>query len=114
MLVERGFEGSAIHLRRLVRGLRPTTREAFLVLRSIPGERGEVDWADFGKVTLGRAERRLSAFVMTLSQCARRSSCRYPAGLIVAEHTWSKKQRFDVIANTPKRETPVDFSTGVS
>ena len=67
MLVERGFEGSAIHLRRLVRGLRPTTREAFLVLRSIPGERGEVDWADFGKVTLGRAERRLSAFVMTLA-----------------------------------------------
>ena len=67
MLVERGFEGSVIHLRRLVRGLRPTTREAFLVLRSIPGERGEVDWADFGKVTIGRAERRLSAFVMTLA-----------------------------------------------
>lgn len=67
MLVERGFEGSAIHLRRLVRGLRPSTREAFLVLRSIPGERGEVDWADFGKVTIGRAERRLSAFVLTLA-----------------------------------------------
>ncbi len=67
MLVERGFEGSAIHLRRLVRGLRPTTREAFLLLRSIPGERGEVDWADFGKVTMGRAERRLSAFVLTLA-----------------------------------------------
>lgn len=67
MLVERGFEGSAVHLRRLVRGLRPTSREAFLVLRSIPGERGEVDWADFGKVTIGRAERRLSAFVMTLA-----------------------------------------------
>lgn len=67
MLVERGFQGSAVHLRRLVRGLRPTTREAFLVLRSIPGERGEVDWADFGKVRIGRAERRLSAFVMTLA-----------------------------------------------
>lgn len=67
MLVERGFEGSAVHLRRLVRGLRPTTREAFLTLRSIPGERAEVDWADFGKVTIGRAERRLSAFVMTLA-----------------------------------------------
>jgi len=67
MLVARGFEGSAVHLRRLVRGLRPSTREAFLVLRSIPGERGEVDWADFGKVTIGRAERRLSAFVLTLA-----------------------------------------------
>lgn len=68
MLAVRGFEGSAVHLRRIVRGLRPTaTREAFLVLRSIPGERGEVDWADFGKVSIGRAERRLSAFVMTLA-----------------------------------------------
>jgi len=67
MLVERGFEGSAVHLRRIVRGLRPARREAFLVLRSIPGERAEVDWADFGKVTIGRAERRLSAFVMTLA-----------------------------------------------
>lgn len=67
MLVDRGFEGSVIHLRRIVRGLRPTNREAFLVLRSIPGERGEVDWADFGKVSIGRAERRLSAFVMTLA-----------------------------------------------
>ena len=67
MLRERGFAGSVVQLRRVVRTLRPSPREAFLLLRSLPGEAAQVDWADFGPVTLGRARRRLSAFVLTLS-----------------------------------------------
>jgi transposase len=68
MLRERGFAGSAVQVRRLVRTLRPSPpREAFLRLHSLPGEAGQVDWADFGPVCLGRAQRRLSAFVLTLS-----------------------------------------------
>jgi len=68
MLRERGFSGSVVQLRRLVRTLRPSPpREAFLRLHSLPGEAGQVDWADFGPVCLGRAQRRLSAFVLTLS-----------------------------------------------
>jgi len=68
MLRERGFAGSVVQLRRLVRTLRPSPpREAFLRLHSLPGEAGQVDWADFGPVCLGRAQRRLSAFVLTLS-----------------------------------------------
>lgn len=66
MLRERGFPGSLVHLRRAIRALRPHQREAFLRLTSLPGEAAQVDWADFGRVTLGRAQRRLSAFVMTL------------------------------------------------
>lgn len=66
MLQERGFTGSVVHLRRIVRPLRPSRREAFLHLRSLAGEAVQVDWADFGVVTLGRAKRRLSAFVATL------------------------------------------------
>lgn len=67
MLRERGFPGSVVQVRRVVRKLRPSRREVFTRLQALPGEAGQVDWADFGKVILGRAERRLSAFVLTLS-----------------------------------------------
>jgi transposase len=66
MLRERGFTGGVVQLRRIVRPLRPSRQEAFLRLSSLPGQAAQVDWADFGRVRLGRAERRLSAFVMTL------------------------------------------------
>jgi transposase len=67
MLRERGFAGSVVQLRRLVRTLRPSPREVFARLSSLPGEAAQVDWADFGPVSIGRAVRRLSAFVLTLA-----------------------------------------------
>lgn len=67
MLRERGYTGGVVQLRRIVRQLRPTQREAFVRLQCLPGEAGQVDWADFGSVQVGRAKRRLSAFVLTLS-----------------------------------------------
>jgi transposase len=71
MVRERGFSGSVVQLRRVVRRLRPSRREVFTQLKALPGEAAQVDWADFGEVTLGRAQRRLSAFVMTLSYSRR-------------------------------------------
>ena len=68
MIQSRGYTGGVVQLRRLVRRLRPASqREAFLSLRSFPGEQGQVDWAHFGTVQIGRAQRRLSCFVLTLS-----------------------------------------------
>src|SRR5947199_3334379 len=67
MLQVRGYTGSVNTLRRAVADLRPSRREAFLRLRTFPGDQGQVDWAHFGKVKVGRAERRLSCFVSTLS-----------------------------------------------
>jgi len=68
MLQDRGYTGSLQQLRRVVRPLRPQPqKEAFLRLESLPGEAAQVDWGDFGSVEIGRARRRLSAFVMTLS-----------------------------------------------
>lgn len=67
MLRDRGFQGTVHQLRRVVRALRPVSREAFLRLSVLPGEQGQVDWASFGEVTIGRARRRLSCFVLTLS-----------------------------------------------
>src|SRR5208283_951009 len=67
MVCLRGYAGSINQLRRVVAELRPPQREAFLRLRTFPGEQGQADWAHFGEVSLGRARRRLSAFVLTLS-----------------------------------------------
>jgi len=67
MLRARGYAGGVVQLRRVVRRLRPVGREAFLVLRTLPGEQGQVDWAHFGEVRVGRARRKLSCFLMTLS-----------------------------------------------
>lgn len=68
MVRERGYPGGPDHFRRIVARLRPRPpAEAFLRLRTLPGEQAQVDWAHFGKMTIGRASRRLYAFVMVLS-----------------------------------------------
>jgi transposase len=67
MVKARGYPGGVRRLREIVRPLRPQVVEPFLRLSSFPGEQAQVDWADFGAVTVGRATRRLSCFVMTLS-----------------------------------------------
>ena len=67
MIVPRGYTGSVSQLRRVVADLRPPHREAFLRLRAFPGEQAQADWASFGEVRMGRARRRLSGLVLTLS-----------------------------------------------
>jgi transposase len=67
MARERGYPGSVVQLRRVVARLRPRNREPFLRLTTFPGEQGQVDWAHFGQVQVGRARRALSCFVITLS-----------------------------------------------
>src|SRR6266487_2328004 len=67
MIRQRGYVGSIQRLRCVVARLRPTTGEPFLRLVTLPGEQAQVDWAHFGEVMVGRAKRRLSCFVMTLS-----------------------------------------------
>jgi len=67
MIRDRGYPGGVIQLRRVIAGLRPSVKEPFLNLRFFPGEQGQVDWAHFGDVPVGRARRHLSCFVTTLS-----------------------------------------------
>jgi len=64
----RGYPGQPDHFRKVVALLRPRrAAEAYLRLRTLPGEEAQVDWAHFGKLTIGRAERKLMAFVMVMS-----------------------------------------------
>lgn len=68
MVRERGDIGSSHHFRHMVARWRPKpVAEAYLRLRTLPGEQAQIDWAHFGKLTIGRAHRPLMAFVMVLS-----------------------------------------------
>ena len=68
MVQARGYPGSVIQLRRVVRTLRPApVAEAYLRLNLLMGEQGQVDWGSFGRLRIGRATRSLSAFVLVLS-----------------------------------------------
>jgi transposase len=68
MVRERGYPGAPDHFRAIIARLRPRpAAEAYLRLRTLPGEQGQTDWAHFGELTIGRAVRPLMAFVMVLS-----------------------------------------------
>lgn len=69
MLRARGYRGSARQVRRRIRvlGLRPRRTEAYLHLRAVPGEQGQVDWAHLGRLHVDGISRPLYAFVVALS-----------------------------------------------
>ncbi|WP_454783622.1 IS21 family transposase [Legionella sp. WA2022007384] len=68
MVQERGYPGGIDHFRHLISCYRPRpAAEAYLRLRTLPGEQAQVDWGHFGHITIGKAKRPLVAFVMVLS-----------------------------------------------
>src|SRR6267142_143227 len=68
MVKELGYSGRPDHFRAVVGCLRPRKQaEAYLRLKTLPGEQAQVDWGHFGTLRIGQATRRLSAFVMVLS-----------------------------------------------
>jgi transposase len=69
MVRERGYSGRPDHFRHLIACHRPRPKaEAYLRLRTLPGEQAQVDWGHFGHLEIGRARRQLMAFVMVLSR----------------------------------------------
>jgi hypothetical protein len=72
MVYERGYRGGPDHFRHLIARHRPRPKaEAYLRLRTLPGEEAQVDWGHFGHLEIGRARRPLMAFVMVLSYSRR-------------------------------------------
>lgn len=68
MAQARGYTGGHSQFRAHVAQLRPRKpSEAYLRLKTLPGEQGQIDWGHFGHVQIGRAKRPLMAFVMVLS-----------------------------------------------
>ena len=68
MVKGRGYQGSPDHFRHLVALHRPRPKaEAFLRLKTLPGEQAQVDWGHFGHIQIGKSRRPLMGFVMVLS-----------------------------------------------
>lgn len=68
MACERGYRGRPDHFRSMVARFRPARpAEAYLRLRSTPGDQAQVDWAHFGHLEIGHAKRALIGFIMVLS-----------------------------------------------
>ena len=92
-----GYRGSRSHFRNMIAAERPRpVAEAYLRLKTLPGEQAQVDWAHFGKVRIGRAQRRLMGFVMVLSYSRRTflrfyldaGMCNFQRGHIEAFEAW--------------------------
>ena len=61
MVKERDYPGGPDHFRHLIAQHRPRkTPEAFLRLKTLPGEQAQVDWGHFGTLTIGQAKRPLN------------------------------------------------------
>jgi transposase len=68
MVTARGYVGSKSGFRAIVSRLRPRPpAEAYVRRAVLPGQEAQVDWAHFGKITVGRAQRDLFAFVMVMA-----------------------------------------------
>ncbi len=65
-LKEDGYLGGFSILKEYVRTVRPKRAPAFLTLNFAPGECAQVDWGEYGAVTIGSTRRRLSFFLMVL------------------------------------------------
>ena len=67
MVRQRGYSGSVIQVRRLVRRLRPeSTRTVYRRVVTLVAEQAQVDWGSFGKIRIGHGMRAVSGFVMVL------------------------------------------------
>jgi transposase len=68
MAKQRGYPGGPSQFRQRISQLRPRKQpEAYLRLKTLPGEQSQVDWGHFGHIQIGQAKRPLMAFVMVLS-----------------------------------------------
>ena len=80
MVKTRGYPGRPDHFRHLIARHRPRAKaEAFLRLRTLPGEQMQIDWGHFGHLEIGRARRPVMGFVAVLS-CSRQIFLRFYLG----------------------------------
>jgi len=102
MVRERGYGGGPDHFRHIVSLHRPApVAEAYLRLRTLPGEQAQVDWGYFGKLKVGRAERALWGFVMVLSY-SRHIFLRFFFGNAMANFLRGHVGAFESFAGVPR------------
>jgi len=102
MACERGYVGSSHHFRHMIALRRPRKpAEAFLRLRTLPGEQGQIDWGHFGHVIIGRAKRPLIGFVMVLSY-SRKICLRFYLNAQMANFLRGHEESFQAFGGVPR------------
>lgn len=102
MAKQRGYPGGPDYFRHVVACHRPRPpQEAYLRLRTLPGEQAQVDWGHFGKVTIGQAERPLMGFVMVLSY-SRHIFLRFFLGSAMANFLRGHVAAFESFQSVPR------------
>jgi len=98
----RGYPGRPDHFRAIVARYRPRpAAEAFLRLRTLPGEQAGADWGHFGKITIGRAVRPLMGFVMVLSW-SRQVFLRFYLSAVTANFLRGHVDAFSFFSSVPR------------
>lgn len=102
MVRGRGYPGRPDHFRTVVARYRPRPpAEAYLRLRTLPGEQAQVDWGHFGKIRIGLAARVLWAFVMVLSWC-RQIFLRFYLSAAMPSFVRGHVEAFDFFGGVPR------------
>ena len=102
MVKARGYPGGSDHFRTVVARYRPRApTEAYLRLRTLPGEQAQVDWGHFGKIRVGLALRVLWAFVMVLSWC-RQIFLRFYLSAAMPSFVRGHVEAFDFFGGVPR------------
>ena len=102
MVRERGYTGAPGHFRAIVAKHRPRRpAEAYLSLRTLPGEQAQVDWAHFGKHPIGNTPRALWAFVMVLSY-SRQLFVRFFLGQVQSLFLQGHQHAFSFFGGVPR------------
>lgn len=102
MVTGRGYVGGADHFRTVVAKIRPKpAAEAFLRLRTLPGEEAQVDWAFFGKVQIDRATRMLVGFFIVLSW-SRRVFLRFGYDMRMGSFLDGHQRAFEFFGGVPR------------
>ena len=102
MAKERGYPGQESQFRALIAQLRPRGgREAFLRLKTLPGDQAQVDWGHFGRLQVGRASRPLSGFVVVLSY-SRALFLRFFLSQKLSKFLFGHERAFSWFGGTPR------------
>jgi len=103
MVKERGYPGCPDHFRALIARVRPRRpAEAYLRLRTLPGEQGQVDWADFGDIPVDGGVRRLFLFVLVLSY-SRKLFMRFFLNAAMGSFLQGHVQAFAALGGVPRQ-----------
>ena len=102
MVRMRGYPRGPDHFRHLIALHRPRpAAEAYLRLRTLPGEECQIDWGHFGHLQIGKAKRPLMAFVMVLSY-SRKIFLRFYLNAQMANFLRGHVAAFDAFGGVPK------------